>query len=143
MLTILQAPNKILRQIADPVTEFDAKLQRLASDMIETLKHHSGWGLAAPQVGVSLRLIVTMPKGHEPEVWVNPEITSTFGTDGAQEGCLSVGRGEVRYFKRRAKSIKLRYQTVLGEVCEKAAKGNLARVIQHEIGHLEGKLVSD
>src|ERR1044071_2713690 len=90
-MEITEFPEKVLREVGEPVVEFGAELERLASDMFETMYAAEGVGLAAPQVGLSLRLFVVDCDGIK-LVAANPEIISAEGEQEGEEGCLSVGK---------------------------------------------------
>ncbi len=154
VLDIIILPDKILRQKARPVTRFDDDLQQLIDDMIETMREAPGVGLAAPQIGKSLRLTVieTLPEvdeeGNEIEdsrdlyVIANPEITwrSRNMVDGI-EGCLSIPGyvGEVE----RHEEIRVRALDRHGKSLKLKVNGWTARIFQHEIDHLNGVLYID
>ena len=152
--TIVTLPDPVLRRKARAVTTFDKKLQTLIDDMIETMRDAPGVGLAAPQVGVSNRLIVVEYYENEPaeeaednakkKVWVmiNPEIVKApdekvMGV----EGCLSVPNlvGEVE----RHTAIQLKGLNRRGQPMRVKAQGWLARIFQHEIDHLNGIVFTD
>jgi peptide deformylase len=147
--TIVYIPDPVLRRKAHKVTVFDKDLQTLIDDMVETVRDAPGVGLAAPQVGVSQRVIVVEYGDDEDEdapkklfTVVNPEIVeaSTEMVDGT-EGCLSIPRlmGEVsRHEKVVVKGLN-RY----GKPIKIKVSGWLARIFQHEIDHLEGVLYTD
>ncbi|MFN2131715.1 MAG: peptide deformylase [Anaerolineae bacterium] len=149
VLDILQIGNPILRQHSSKITRFDKGLSRLADDMVETMQAANGVGLAAPQVGISARLIVVeMPESedypHPGERWVmcNPEIVkASRETEVAQEGCLSVVGyvGEVE----RPVDVTVRGLDLQGRKMRVKAEGYLARAFQHEIDHLNGVLYVD
>ncbi|GAP21732.1 peptide deformylase [Leptolinea tardivitalis] len=151
VMDILHLPDPILRRKAHKVLVFDKEFNKLADDMIETLRAAPGVGLAAPQVGVSQRLIV-IEYGEEDEegkeapkklyVVANPEIISTSEqiVNGV-EACLSVPNlvGEVeRYY-----GITVKGQNRKGKPVKIKAQGWLARVFQHEIDHLDGIIYTD
>lgn len=154
VLEIATLPNKILRQTTKEVTKFDDELQQLIDDMIETMREAPGVGLAAPQIGRSIKLSVieTLPEldeeGNEIEetrelyVIANPEIvwTSRKSVDGI-EGCLSIPGylGEVE----RYESIRVRAQDRHGKKIKIRVQGWTARIFQHEIDHLNGVLYID
>lgn len=146
---ITHFPEEVLRKSAQPVDTFDEDLQTLIADMIETMREAPGVGLAAPQIGVSRRVIVvefgseddeTIPK--QLYVVVNPEIEklSEETLDGI-EGCLSVPGvvGEVD----RAEVVTVRGQDASGKKIRIRAQGWLARIFQHEIDHINGVLYTD
>src|SRR3989338_9168116 len=135
LLKIKTYPDPILKQKAQPVSEFGSMEQRLFDDMIETMWVDDGVGLAAPQVGISKRIFIAVPtlKKGEEFVVVNPKIISLSGRELGIEGCLSLPgiSGEVP----RAIKVSLRYQDRFGTVREIEAKDFFARVIQHEMDH--------
>lgn len=152
--TILKYPDSRLRETAQLVSRFDADLAALVDDMAETMYAAPGVGLAAPQIGVALRvfLVDISPKGDNLRVFINPEIIECDGEASFQEGCLSFpGVFEtVRRFNR----VKIQYQSAKGmwqtlEVapsaydCPPSTGGLLSVVIQHELDHLNGKLMID
>ncbi len=147
---IVTLPDPVLRRKARTVTRFDTELQTLIDDMIETLREAPGVGLAAPQVGVSDRLIVVeYPEDDEQEdspkklfVVINPEIKETSAeTEMGIEGCLSIPglHGEVE----RALAVTVKGLTRRGQPVKIKAKGWLARIFQHEIDHLNGVVFTD
>ena len=142
---ILHYPNPLLKQKAQPVTEFNGDLVRLADDMVETMYAAPGVGLAAPQVGELKRLMVLdCSAKDEPDdliVAVNPEIVAGEGECFEEEGCLSVP--EYWASVKRQAAIIMRYQDVSGEAHERSAEGLLAVGVQHEIDHLDGILFVD
>jgi peptide deformylase len=141
-LTIVKYPDPVLAQPAEPVTEFNDELRKLVSDMFETMHDGQGVGLAAPQVGVSKRLIVIDLSGDKnPEeriVLVNPEIIESEGRQNGEEGCLSFP--EIREKVVRAARVKVRAQNEHGEWFEQEGEELLSRCFQHEIDHVDGKL---
>jgi peptide deformylase len=145
LLTILQHPDPRLRQKAQPVTTFDADLQRLIDDMFETMYAAPGVGLAATQVGIAKRLAVmdcAEDKAQpQPIVIINPEIVEPSDKQDMEEGCLSVpGVGEkVQRYNR----LKLRALDRHGQPFEMLAEGLMAQAVQHEIDHLDGALYFD
>jgi peptide deformylase len=144
--SILHYPDKRLRIPGKPVTRFDDELRTLVEDMAETMYAAPGVGLAAPQIGVSLRLfVIDVAVGDDVpsdlRTFVNPEILSTIGEICYEEGCLSFPG--VHEEVDRAERIKVRAQDVLGNVFELETDGLLAIAVQHEHDHLEGKLLVD
>ena len=142
---IITLPDPILRRKARQIIRFDAELQTLIEDMIETLREAPGVGLAAPQVGISDRLIVVeYPEDDEKEdapkklfVVINPEIKEmSEDVEMGIEGCLSIPglHGEVE----RALAVTVKGFTRRGQPIKIKAKGWLARIFQHEIDHLNG-----
>ena len=145
-LSIIKLPDPILRKASAPVERIDEELLKLAGDMLDTMYAAPGVGLAAVQVGVPRRLVVLdMAKGEEPPrplVMINPRIVA-LGKEMSEheEGCLSIP--EVRIDIERPSSVTVRYLDRDGKRQEIAAEGLLATVVQHEIDHLNGKLIID
>jgi peptide deformylase len=139
-LKIFKYPDPVLLKPGEPVTEFDAALQKTADDMFETMYGEQGVGLAAPQVGVSKRLIVIdLSMGKRPEekiVLVNPEIIESAGKQYSEEGCLSFP--DIREKVSRAFKVTVRAQDTKGKWFEKEGEELLARCFLHEIDHIEG-----
>jgi len=141
VLEIRCVPDPVLRRKAKRISALDAKLQKLIDDMLETMPAVSGVGLAAPQVGVSLRLVVIGLPGEEPVVLINPEVVKRSGERDVDEGCLSVPgyRGKVK--RSEAVTVKARDRGWK----ERRFKGTelLGQVLEHEIDHLNGVLYID
>jgi peptide deformylase len=146
LLPIITAPDPRLKIKARPVPAVDAKVRRLMDDMIETMYHAIGIGLAAPQVGVASRVIVidVAREGEKPQplrlanpeiLWRSPELTT------ASEGCLSLPEHYADVVRPAA--IRLSYLDHENEIREIAADGLLATCLQHEIDHLDGVLFVD
>src|SRR5919206_3449186 len=140
VLEITEFPEKVLKQAGEPVEEFGAGLERLASDMFETMYAAEGVGLAAPQVGLSLRLFVMDCNGLK-LVAANPEIIAEEGEQTGDEGCLSVGK--IGSPLKRPLRVTLRAQDVKGNWYERTAEGLAARCFRHETDHCDGKLFID
>jgi peptide deformylase len=143
---ILHYPDKRLRELAQPVTSFDADLTRLLEDMAETMYAAPGVGLAATQIGVPLRVfLVDVAMGDDApsdlRIFVNPELTDAVGEVINEEGCLSFPG--IHEEVKRAERIKVRAQDMKGKFFEYEADGFLAIAIQHENDHLNGKLMVD
>lgn len=140
---ILYLPDARLRMVAKPVETFDEKLQALIEDMFETMYHARGVGLAAPQIGVGLRLSVIDIIGDKKEqlVIINPEIASSKGQKEFDEGCLSVPGAYDTVI--RAEQVTVTALDRFGQPIEIKAEGLLAECLQHEIDHLNGKLFVD
>ena len=139
---IVKVGAPILREQAVPVTKFDKKLGRLLKDMAETMYAANGCGLAAPQIGLSKRLVVIdSGDGAGIREFVNPVLTDPVGEAVDSEGCLSVPdyEGEVK----RAAQITVHFQDRKGDHYRLTAEGLLARALQHECDHLEGILFID
>lgn len=139
-LVIKKYPDKILRKNCIELKEITDKEKELFEKMLFTMKHFCGIGLAAPQIGISKKLIVTEVDEHAVKL-ANPEIIKIKGTDNMKEGCLSIPDMGV--------DIERSYEAVVkglnenGQIVEIKTKGLLARVLQHEIDHLYGKLIVD
>lgn len=134
--------DDILREKAKEVTKFDDRIYKLLNNMMETLMKEDGVGLAAPQIGVSKRVIIAYHEESDKVIeLINPEIVSFSGEEIDSEGCLSVpGRlGKVS----RAKDIVVKGQNAEGQPIQINASGMFARIIQHEIDHLNGILFID
>ncbi|MBD3242974.1 MAG: peptide deformylase [Chitinivibrionales bacterium] len=137
--------NGVLRRKAEPVEQFDENLKRFADEMLDTMVEKDGVGLAAPQVGKSVRVAVIDTSGgeEEPYVLVNPEITwMSEETEDYEEGCLSIP--EIRLNVKRPARCSVRALDASGnEYRIEQADGLLARALQHEIDHLDGILFVD
>jgi peptide deformylase len=142
-LTILEFPDPRLRTKASPVDSVDDELRSFIDDMFETMYAAPGIGLAATQVDVHRRLLVTDVSADksEPHVLINPEIVEKDGVTVTEEGCLSVPG----YYEevQRAEHIRVRFLDRNGDEVEMEAEGLLAVCIQHEMDHLNGKLFVD
>jgi peptide deformylase len=142
---IVRYPAAVLQSPAAPVTEFTAELDRLIDDMVDTMYAAPGIGLAAPQIGESLRLCVidlsVGRRGGELLVLINPEFVSREGLQLEEEGCLSVP-GFDATVARPAKAV-VRALDRKGVERTVEGTGLLARALQHEIDHLNGKLFLD
>mgnify|MGYP001431762068 CR=1 FL=1 len=135
--------NPILRQKAAAVEQINAQIKELVLNMIETLKANNGVGLAAPQIGKSLQIIIIQPDPSEPElILINPQIKKVSRKqDILEEGCLSLPNLDIPV--RRPIKITVKALNLNGQKIKIRAKDLLARVIQHEIDHLNGILISD
>jgi peptide deformylase len=144
VLEIRQYPDPVLRQRAKTVEKIDENLQRLIDDMFETMYAAPGLGLAAPQVGYSLRVFVydlsvaEEGKKGSPMVMINPEFVSQTGKANEDEGCLSVL--EYRESVVRAAQAVVRGMDRDGKEITVEGEGLLAKLLQHEMDHLDGKL---
>lgn len=142
---VVKYPNPVLRARARDVADVDGTIRELAEDMLRVMREEDGVGLAAPQVGESLRMFVTAEQDEEsaPErVYINPVIVSFGGAlEASDEGCLSLPgiRGAIR----RPPTITLRAIGLDGEPFTLTSSGLLARCWQHEIDHLDGILIID
>ncbi|OGW86279.1 MAG: peptide deformylase [Omnitrophica bacterium RIFCSPHIGHO2_02_FULL_46_11] len=144
LLKVLEYPNPILTKKASLVSKNELKSLRFVQDMIDTMYHEDGVGLAAPQVAISKRIIVVSPdaqRGKE-RIYINPEIVeSSKEEEIAVEGCLSLPG--ISCEVRRAKKIKLRSWDLNGAELAEEFENFSARVVQHEIDHLNGILLID
>ena len=164
-LKIYSFPDKVLSEKAAPIHRVEKSLHRIADDMLETMYHAPGIGLAANQVGILQRILVIdveyhledssevgmslegefIPKNEiqnkKPQILINPEIIYREGSILFSEACLSVP--EYSADVKRSKKLKLSYQDLDGVVRKLSAEGLLAVCIQHEIDHLDGKLFID
>jgi peptide deformylase len=142
ILRIRKYGDPILRRRADPVREVTAELRATLRDMIDTMYAEVGIGLAAPQVGVPLRmLVIDEEKGRGARALVNPEVVAQGGLVVAEEGCLSIPG--IFADVARAEWVRVRAVSEEGVDVELDARGLLARVIQHELDHLDGVLFID
>jgi len=137
---IVLHPNPLLRIQANPVPHVGKNERRLFKRMLRSMRQWNGVGLAAPQVGYSLRMIVTEAKG-ETMVLANPTILEQTGMDRMVEGCLSLPGRQVNV--ARAATIWVKALNEDGKSVEFKQAGLLARIVQHEIDHLNGMLIID
>ncbi len=133
----------VLEKQAETVTEFDTpELHQLIGDMFESMYAAKGVGLAAPQIGISKRVVVIdLSVAEDPKqklVFINPEVISREGTQAGEEGCLSIPG--FREQVTRAKKVTVRAQDVKGETFEMTGEDLLARAFSHETDHLNGRL---
>jgi peptide deformylase len=141
MLKLVTIPNPILNKKTTLIKDFDKSLDKLVSDMIESCRKANGIGLAAPQIGKSIRLCIINLEhlGLPPFALVNPKIIKkSWKKVDMEEGCLSIP-GVFGMVKRPVK-IVVEAQNLKGEVNKFEADGMLSRVIQHEVDHLDGIL---
>jgi peptide deformylase len=145
VLPIRKYGDDVLRRPAEPVTEIDATLQKLIDDMVDTMYAAPGVGLAANQVGVSLRLmLIDLSVGKRPEelhVFINPEMIEAEGEITEEEGCLSIP--DFVEVVTRPERVKLRFLDRNGVEREMWGDGLMARAMCHEIDHLNGTLFVD
>lgn len=148
---LVESGDPVLRQKAKKVRDFGSALQELVDDLVDTMAAAPGLGLAAPQVGVSLRVaVIELPEDEQESgdpyrgklvVICNPEIVKSWGEEDGQEGCLSIPLylGDVT----RAQRVLVKAQDRTGKAIRLRAEGLMARVLQHEIDHLNGMLFVD
>ena len=142
MLPICHFPeDSVLRQKAKKISRIDSSVQRLIDNMIETMHQANGVGLAAPQVGLSLRVIVVQMPGEEPIALINPEIVKRTGEQEVTEACLSVPGyyGEIK----RSAEVTVKGKDRRGKAVRIKATGLMAEALEHEMDHLNGMLYID
>ena len=144
VLPLVHAPHPVLRQKTRQVKNIDRRVRKLVDDMIETMRDAHGVGLAANQVGVSLRVaVIQLPDDVEATVLINPKVLRAVGEREIEgEGCLSVPgyRGTVK----RSEKIRVRALDIDGkEFRIRAANDLLAQALEHEADHLDGRLYTD
>lgn len=140
ILPVLVAPDPQLRLVAKSVTAVTDEIRQLIADMKETMTGAGAVGLAAPQVGQSLRVIVVRRSPDRIVAFINPTFVIREGCQKGQEGCLSVPG--VWVDKERAQRIVVRALNERGDDFQVDAKGVYARIIQHECDHLDGILMT-
>ena len=141
VLTVRLYGDPVLRQVATPVREITAEIKRIIADMTETMWHQVGIGLAAPQVGLPYRILVMDDGKGGAQTLINPEIESRSGTVREEEGCLSLPG--VFGVVERSKTITVRAMDADGKPVSLEATGLKARIVQHELDHLDGVLFID
>ncbi|EMI53529.1 peptide deformylase [Rhodopirellula sallentina] len=144
-LSIVHFPHPTLRHRSRPIVRVDARLREMAAEMLDLMYEHEGVGLAANQVDLPIRMFVANPSGKrgEGEEWIviNPVIDRPKGNEAGQEGCLSVP-GLFAQVKR-PKKVRLQGYDLSGNEINKELDGFLARVVQHEVDHLDGVMFFD
>lgn len=140
VLEIKKYPAPVLRKVCSPVKDFGQSEETLLEDMAETMYQNQGVGLAAPQVGISKRLLVA-DAGSGLVKLVNAKILRRKGRKIEEEGCLSLSGVCVEI--KRAEKILIEFMDRSGNVTTLEVQGLLARVIQHEIDHLNGRMIID
>ncbi|HPN55589.1 MAG TPA: peptide deformylase [Candidatus Omnitrophota bacterium] len=140
LLDIKRYPESILREKCAPVAEITDKERRLFEEMLFTMRHCAGIGLAAPQVGIARNMIVA-DIGKGAVQLANPLILWRKGGDHLEEGCLSIPGVSVNI--ERSYEVAVSGLNEKGQAVELKAKGLMARVLQHEIDHLKGRLIVD
>ena len=141
VLPLRLAPDPILRQKAKRVRNIDGSIQKLVEDMIDSMRASQGVGLAAPQIGVSLRVIVIEVPDQKVLTLINPSIVRRTGERDVHEGCLSMPgyRGEIK----RAEKVVAKGIGLDGKEIRVKAQELLAQALEHEIGHIRGVLYTD
>jgi peptide deformylase len=143
VLEIKKYPDPVLRKKAGKIEEVTPEIKKLGKDMIEIMQHSDpeGAGLAGPQVGVSKRIIVALTE-QGPAVFVNPQILKkSRETEVMEEGCLSLPGVLLKI--KRAKEVELEHLDIEGKKSKIKVAGIFARILQHEIDHLDGILIID
>ncbi len=142
-LRIIFYPDPRLKKRSIAVTNFDDSLKTLAQRMLELMRQARGVGLAAPQVGLNIRLFVMNHSGNpdDDRIYVNPQLDDPAGEDEAEEGCLSLPG--INTTVLRSQFMRLKAQDIEGNPVEAAETGFIARIWQHEIDHLDGILITD
>ncbi len=141
VLEIRTLPDQVLRRKARKVSAIDGSIQKLIDDMIDTMRANSGVGLAAPQVGVPLRIAVIEMPGEDVITLINPQIVKRQGERVVDEACLSVPgyQGEIN----RSVMVKVKAQDRQGKEIRIKGEGLLAQALEHETDHLDGTLYLD
>ena len=141
-MEILRMGEETLREVSSPVSCIDDEIKKLIDEMFITLEKSNGIGLAAPQVGINIRLFIVQLEEDRGMVFINPEIIRTSDEQCTmEEGCLSIPKVYEKVI--RPKNITLQYVDINGKKQLIQAGGLLARVIQHEYDHLNGVLFVD
>ncbi|MCK4625701.1 MAG: peptide deformylase [Phycisphaerae bacterium] len=144
-LKVVKYPDPRLREVCTAVEEFDDSLRGFVERMFEIMYASNGVGLAAPQVGQTIRLFIANPTaepgGEYEGVYINPEIIERSGSDVGDEGCLSFPGMSCKI--KRAEAVTIRAANLNGETFTQTAEGLQARIFQHESDHLDGILLSD
>lgn len=142
-LKIILYPDPRLKKVAAEIKTIDENIVELSQRMLELMREHKGVGLAAPQVGISLRLFVMNPTGEpdDDRIYINPTLTDAEGSQADEEGCLSIPKLTVKV--DRSKTLRLRAQTLDGQDVDLIESGYIARIWQHEFDHLNGTLITD
>ncbi len=146
---VLVYPHPVLKSVSRACSDVDEEIRELAQDLFETMRSYPGCvGLAAPQIGVARRIIAVDVTGHPkattahgPLVIIDPKILASDGSEIGREGCLSLP--SITADVARAVRIHVKGLTILGEEVGAETSGFEARVIQHEIDHLDGILILD
>lgn len=138
---VVKIPAPVLRQVASEVTKVGPKTIKLIDEMVRVMKKANGVGLAAPQLGTLQRIIVIAPEGMKPTPLINPVVVTREGSQVGQEGCLSIPGlyGDVE----RAMRVEVEAYDRKGRAFVFEMEGMPARVVQHEIDHLDGVLFID
>jgi peptide deformylase len=142
-LKVILWPDPRLKQASHPVQTFDDTLRSLAARMFELMREHQGVGLAAPQVGLNVRLFVMNATGkpEDDRVYVNPVLSDADGEEEGEEGCLSLPELHTKIW--RAAKVRMTALDLEGKPIHETASGYIPRIWQHETDHLDGILLLD
>ena len=142
-LKVVLYPDPRLRKVSKPVVAFDDALAELAVRMLELMHLSKGVGLAAPQVGINLRMFVMNATGEpkDDRVIINPFLTEPADEESAEEGCLSIP--DIKVDVLRSKTLTLTAQDLTGKTFQQTETGYPARIWQHEYDHINGTLILD
>jgi peptide deformylase len=135
-MNIVTVPAESLLEKSASILSITPTISDLIAKMFALMQEHNGAGLAAPQVGKNIRLFVC---AYGPSVFINPKISFSQGEQTGEEGCLSIP--DKKFLVPRAKHVKVVATEITGKLMEHEAKGELARIWQHEIDHLDGLLI--
>ena len=146
LMEVKTYPDPVLRKETEPIETFDEDLEKLVQDMAETMYANDGVGLAAPQVGLSKKLVIldvgeSEDRGRQLLVLANPKVVEGDGKITWEEGCLSLPGMQVKV--QRKAQVMVKAQNIHGEDMEVKGEELLAVALQHEIDHLKGKLIID
>jgi peptide deformylase len=140
MLNILTDENRILRKKSKRVASIDDSIKNLCASLINTMISNNGIGLSAPQCGILKQIVIALID-NQPKVFINPEIISTSNEIvSGEEGCLSIPGTFIE--KKRYNSVVVKYRNIKGHPCVDTYEGLCARILQHEIDHLHGILMT-
>jgi len=142
-LKIILYPDPRLGKMSKPVEKFDQNLKDLAARMFILMRENRGVGLAAPQIGLNIRMFIMNSTGkpEDDRVYVNPELTEPLGEEEGEEGCLSLPQINAKIL--RSLSIQMKARDVEGKPVSQLESGYIARIWQHEVDHLNGTLLLD
>ena len=142
-LKIILYPDPRLFRMSKPVEKFDQNLKDLAARMFVLMRENRGVGLAAPQVGLNVRLFVMNSTGkpEDDRIYVNPELTEPLGEEEGEEGCLSLPQITAKIL--RSQSMQMKARDLEGKPFTQLEEGYVARIWQHEVDHLNGTLLLD
>ena len=142
-LQIILYPDPRLKAVSRPVLTSDGPLHAVAARMFQLMRQHGGVGLAAPQVGLNIRMFIMNHSGQpqDDRVYINPELTEAEGSEEGEEGCLSLP--DIRSGILRSRTLRMQAADLDGRPIDQADAGYVARIWQHEFDHLNGVLILD